>query len=150
MKILLGILTGVCLVLILFYGFRKIVNPYYAVSIPQFITDTSKKRLAQEDLIGLKTATLSLEEKISSANKRIDDILIFGGIIVTLLLAINVVVYVNAERQVEKYFRDNFEAHKQKVLTYRDEIEEMVGQAKTELELAQTLRRQAQTIQTPE
>ncbi len=75
-----------------------------------------------------------------------DDILIFGGIIITLLLAINVVAYVNAERQVERYFMENFEIHKQKVLTYKMEIEEMVAEAKTELELAQDLRRRIESL----
>jgi len=77
--------------------------------------------------------------------------LIFGGIIVTLLLAINVAVYVNSERQVDKYFRDNFEIHKQKVLKYTTEAEEMAGKIKAELELWQNLRKQqTQTVQTPQ
>ncbi|HMH21345.1 MAG TPA: hypothetical protein VK563_06200 [Puia sp.] len=151
MKIALGISIGVFSTLAIFLWFRVFINPKYTLSIPQFITDTSRKRLAQEDIISLKNQSLGFEEKIASANKRLDDMLIFGGIIVTLLLAINVAVYVNSERQVDKYFRDNFEIHKQKVLKYTTEAEEMAGKIKAELELWQNLRKQqTQTVQTPQ
>ena len=149
MKIIFGILIGVSIFFILFWGYRKIINPYYTLSIPQFVVDTSKKRLAQEDIIALKNQSLTLEEKLASNNKRIDDMLIFGGIIITLLLSINVVVYLNAEKEVDKYFREHFETHKQKVLKYLAEVEETAGKIKTELELLQNLRKQAETIQTP-
>jgi hypothetical protein len=143
MKVLLGVLIGILITLSLFWGYRRVISPFYSLSIPEFVTDTTRKRLAQEDIIALKNQTLSLDEKISSTNKRLDDILIFGGIIITLLLAINVTVYVNSERQVEKYFRDNFDAHKQRVLKITSEAEETAGKVKAELEIVQNLRRSA-------
>ena len=149
MKVFLGILLGIGITFALFWGYREVVNPYYKVSIPQFVVDSSKKVASEGDIIVLKSQGLKIEERIESANKRLDDMLIFGGIIITLLLAINVTVYVNSERQVEKYFRDNFEIHKQKVTKYLSDVEEMAGKIKTELELIQNIKKQGQSVQTP-
>lgn len=149
MKVALGILIGFTIIFSLFYGYRKVINPHYKVSIPQFVTDTSKIIHFQDDIAALQTQSLNLEEKLASANKRIDDMLIFGGIIITLLLAINVGVYVNAEKEVNKHFRENFDIHKEKVLKYLAEVEETAGKIKTELDLVQNIREKAEVIQTP-
>jgi uncharacterized protein YneF (UPF0154 family) len=146
MKVVWGILLGFCLVFVLLWGYRNIINPNYILSIPQFVSGTSRKRPAQEDIIALKSQSLNLEEKIASANKRVDDLLIFGGIIITLLLAINVGVYVNAEKQADKYFRDNFEIHKQKILKYLVETEEAANKIKAELELTVSERKQIESV----
>jgi uncharacterized protein YneF (UPF0154 family) len=149
MKVLLGVLIGFFIVFSLFWGYRRIINPYYTLMIPKFVSDTSNKRIAQDDIIGLKNQSFNLEEKIASANKRLDDLLIFGTIIISLLLGINVSVYVSAERQVEKYFRENFDAHKKKVEDTVKNIEEMAGKMKTELELAETSRKRIENVQPP-
>ncbi|MES2372202.1 MAG: hypothetical protein V4557_06460 [Bacteroidota bacterium] len=149
MKILFGILIGVIIAFSLLFGNRKLINPYYTLSIPEFVIDTSKKRLSQEDIISLKNQSLSLEEKLASNNKRLDDLLIFGGIIITLLLAISVGVYINAERKVEKHLKDNFDIHKEKVLKYLAEVEETAGKIKTELDLLQNIRKRTEQVQIP-
>jgi uncharacterized protein YneF (UPF0154 family) len=149
MKVLLGVLIGFFVVFSLFWGYRKIINPYYTLTIPKFVSDSSNKRIAQDDIINLKSQSLSLEEKIASANKRLDDLLIFGTIIISLLLGINVSVYVSAERQVEKYFKENFDAHKKKVEDTVKSVEEMAGKIKAELELAEASRKRLENVQTP-
>ena len=149
MKILFGIAIGIGLVFSVFWVFRKAVSPYYLLSVPKFITDTTKKSYSIEDLNNLRVQSLALEEKLASTNKRIDDLLIFGGIIITLLLAINVGVFVNAQREVDKHLKENFENHKTKILGYLAEVEETVGRAKAELELVQDLRKNAEPITTP-
>jgi len=149
MRIFLGILIGICITFALLWGYRKFINPFYEVSVPHFVADTSKKVLVQGDMVELKSQNLSTIEKIESVNKRLDDLLIFGTIIITLLLAINVTVYVNTDRQVDKYFRDNFEAHKEKVTKHLAEVEEMAGKIKTEFEIIQNIRKQSETVQTP-
>lgn len=70
------------------------------------------------------------QEKIAALNKRLDDILIFGGVIVTLLLAINAGVFVNAERQVESFMQKNFHH-------YHEQIKITVGKAERMLEEAE-------------
>jgi hypothetical protein len=120
-KYLIGILSGILIMCLLLWGFRVIINPQYALSVPHFVTDTSKKRPSQEDIIALTKQFLLIEEKTVSTNKRMDDILVFGGIIITLLLAINVSIFVNAERLVEKYFKENFETHKKRAEKYADD-----------------------------
>jgi uncharacterized protein YneF (UPF0154 family) len=97
--------------------------------------------MAQEDVFEIKNEILTSNEKISSIDKRIDDVLVFGGIIVTLLLAINIGVFINVDKQVDKHLKDNFEVHKKKIMEYASEVEQAVGKIRTELELAQNLRR---------
>ena len=52
-----------------------------------------------------------LEEQVNSLQKRIDDMYVFAGVVVTLLLAINVGVYVRAANQINDYIKDNFKKH---------------------------------------
>ena len=149
MKIGLGILTGILICFLLLFGYRKVINPYYTLLIPKFAVDTSRKISPQEDVISLKNETLGLEEKISSTNKRMDDFLVFGGIIITLLLAINIGVYINTDRQVDRHLKENFEKHREKVEKYLSEVEEMAGKVQAELELAQSHRKKFESLQTP-
>ncbi|MFZ6024240.1 MAG: hypothetical protein ACOYVG_07260 [Bacteroidota bacterium] len=141
MKVLFGILLGMIIVLCLLYGSKKVINPYYTLTIPKFLTDTTKKKYLQEDLIEIKNQTLTIEEKFASVNKRLDDMLVFGGIILTLILAINIGVFVNSERQVDKHMKDNFEIHKNKVLNTLSDVEKTAGRIKAELDIAQDLRK---------
>ncbi len=149
MKFWLGVFVGVCILFILFWGYRVIINPHYALLTPKFITDNTQKRFVPEELHAWKTTVLNMEEKISSTNKRIDDFFIFGGIIITLLLAINVGVYVNADNVVDKHLKDHFGVHQKKVEGHLAEVEQIAGKVKTELELVQTFRKQIESIQPP-
>ena len=150
MRILWGILIGILICLTLLFGYRKVINPYYTMSIPKFITDTSKKPIISESEInGLKTQLLSSEEKISYYNKRIDDILIFGGIIVTLLLVINVAVYTNGEKQVTKYLEDNVGSFRDRAQDLLGQIQETASSVNTEWELMQSKKEEAENVQPP-
>lgn len=55
------------------------------------------------------------DEKLNSLNKRIDDLYVFAGVVVTLMLAINVSVYVRAANQIDDYIKENFENRKKVV-----------------------------------
>jgi hypothetical protein len=52
-----------------------------------------------------------IEARIDSLQTRIDDMYVFAGLVVTLLLAINVGVYVKAANQVDDYLKENIERH---------------------------------------
>ena len=147
MKLVQGILLGIGLTFGLFLGYRQVISPYYALTVPRFVTDTTKKVIAQGDVVDLKNQNLSTIEKIEALNKRLDDLLIFGAIIITLLLAINVSVFVNTDRQVDKYFRDNFETHKNKVTKYLEEVTEMAGKVQTQFDLIQNINETGQAVQ---
>lgn len=150
MRVAWGITIGFCILFVLFWGYRKVITPFYTLTVPKFVTDTSKKYMSQEALNDLKTSELTLTEKVESENKRLDDILIFGGVIVTLLLAINIGVYVNAKKEVANYMEDNFSIHKKKIDDILAEVQESAGKAKTELELFQAFTKdQTRKIQTP-
>ncbi len=108
------------------------------MTLPHIISDTSrvvKKQDFFEHINTVKTEQLSISERVASINKRIDDLIVFGGIIVTLLLAINVSVYIRADAQVEKHFRTNFENHKLKADTYLAVISKAAERANSELSM---------------
>lgn len=70
--------------------------------------------------------TSSIDEKFNSLNTRLNDFYIFSGILITLLLAINISVYIKAASEVENHMKDNFE-------TYKDKLEGLVGEAEDSL-----------------
>jgi len=90
-----------------------------------------------------------VEEKVNSINRRIDDVLIFGGIIVTLLLAINVSVYFRTGHEVEKHFKEHFKDQKKEIDDSVKEIRGLLNQAKTEVDFAEEYRKNI-TEQKPE
>ena len=52
---------------------------------------------------------------VNSLHTRINDFYIFAGIVITLLLAINVGVYIKADEEVDKHFRENFDKYEKEV-----------------------------------
>lgn len=56
-----------------------------------------------------------VNEAMSSLHSRINDFYIFAGIVITLLLAINVGVYIKADEEVDKHFRENFGTYRKKI-----------------------------------
>jgi predicted transporter len=98
MKILMGLLLGILIMTGVMWSFSKTGD--------RQVTTTSGYQCEKSSC----DAAL-FEEKIASVNKRLDDILIFGGIIITLLLGINAGVFINAERQVESYMRRNYQVY---------------------------------------
>ena len=138
-KYLLGALIGIFFFLAIYFGYRKILlaerfdySHYKNYSILAFPPNTP---LSDSLSIDYKIVLSNLEEKINSINKRIDDLYIFGGIIITLLLAINVAVYVNAESIVEKFLKENYEKYSQKIKSYSDQAEVEFIKLRTQVEL---------------
>lgn len=142
MKILLGIAFGIIITLFLLFYFRKTsYEPQYHPIIT--VSDSSfknKTELAGE-ITTLKIANNLLEEKLGSINKRFDDVLIFGGIIVTLLLAINVGVYVKAENEVKRHFEEHFDRYKKKMQGDAEEVKVLLAQVRADAESAQKLKK---------
>jgi|GEM_PF-1932818 len=115
MKILMGVLAGVLIMIIAAWCFSNTDDRMMALG-HRYETSSNE--------------TVLLEERIVSVNKRLDDILIFGGIIVTLLLAINAGVFVNAERQVESYMRRNYQVYLDQILADLKRADGMLGQVR--------------------
>lgn len=150
LKILLGVLIGILATIILLFCERKLVNPYYVVTVPKFITDTTKRVALPEETINASKLSFTLEEKSSYINKRIDDILIFCGIIITLLLAINISVFVNAERLVQKHMTEHFEEHEKKILSYVKQVEQAAGKAITQISLTEEMKPSVSKNESPQ
>ena len=143
-KYLFGALIGILIFLTIYFCYRKIFlverfdySHYKNYSILAF---PPKTVLGDSLSIDYKIALSNAEEKINSLNKRIDDLYIFGGIIITLLLAINVAVYVNAESIVEKYLKENYQKYNEKIRSFCDEAEIEFIKLRTEAELITDLR----------
>ena len=58
-----------------------------------------------QSFLQIKNAQSNYEEKFSSIGKRLDDFLVFGGVVITLLLAITVSVYLKTESEVDKHMK---------------------------------------------
>ena len=124
--ILVGMLMGVALILSILAGYRNIITKYAPINIPNWTYDskfisTDKGKNIQsiiENVNSLKIELVNLDEKVYSTNKRLDDLLIYGTVVITLLLAIIVGVYFRASAEVDKYFKENFDSHIEKMNGY--------------------------------
>jgi len=68
------------------------------VLIAVYVTNTKALVISPHDM----------PEVVNSLHTRINDFYIFAGIVTTLLLAINVGVFIRAEDEVEKHIKQNF------------------------------------------
>lgn len=107
---------------------------------PKFVQNDSmntNKDYNIENQIEIKT----INERIQSINQRFDDLYIFGGIIITLVLAIIVSVYIRAESEVDKHFKDNFEKYKNQIIKNSIEAEKIISEIKVKAVLLEELKR---------
>jgi len=135
-KILIGIFFGM-IISLLFYIFWD--NVILTKRENKFIIpiDTAQaKGLINKEIIDKPiTRIFQLDEEITSFNQRLDDLYILGGIIIALLLAINIGVYIKAEAEIEKHFKDSFSKYKEQVINCVNEAESLIKKAQTELDL---------------
>jgi predicted PurR-regulated permease PerM len=92
----------------------------------------------RNELAVLKSQQAVLEAQLTAYNKRIDDIFIFGGIIITLLLAIIASVYIKAEHDVESHFKKNFDSYRRRSLETLSEVQQFSTTAKTQIGMMQS------------
>lgn len=57
-----------------------------------------------------------LEPSVNASHSRINDFYIFAGIVITLLLAINVGVFVRADEEVDKQIQKTFKKHEKAIV----------------------------------
>jgi uncharacterized protein YneF (UPF0154 family) len=120
MKIVMGVLIGILIMTVVTWLLKE----------PENAAATRLGRLYE---MKEEKADIVYDEKIVAINKRLDDILIFGGIIITLLLGINAGVFVNAERQVESYMQKNFHHYSDQIQNNVKRVEQMVEHAEGKL-----------------
>jgi hypothetical protein len=141
-KFLLGVLVGFFILLVIYFCYSKffIDERFNNESNNSSISISPKTNQEANSLIEYKIALSNFEEKISSLNKRFDDLLIFEGIIITLLLGISVAVYVNAESIVEKHLKENYEKYNAKIKSYADQSETDFIKLQTQIDLTMDLK----------
>jgi hypothetical protein len=139
MKFVLGILCGILLMLIAIF----VITGNNNTQLPQTqVPDTSSEKgikkkgeVTKEDFFSIKMQQGIHEESLAAYNRRIDDILSFGGIIVTLLLVIVAGVYVKAERDVDKHLKEQFQTYQSKIIKIVDEADIQSSIALAQLEV---------------
>ena len=57
----------------------------------------------------------NVDSAVNALHSRINDFYIFAGIVITLLLAINVGVFVNADDEVDKQIKGRFEKYEEEI-----------------------------------
>jgi uncharacterized integral membrane protein len=139
-KAFFGALVALCLFLLFLYLFDKpVVSRYFSdLEIAKIKSEITKVSIADTNkslLTEVKSQLANNEEKLSSINKRFDDLYILAGIIVTLLLAINVGIFVNTDSKIDKYFTEHYEETTKKVKKYEIQIEALFSEYKALVEL---------------
>jgi hypothetical protein len=63
----------------------------------------------------LVITTADINDAVSSLHSRINDFYLFAGIVITLLLAINVGVFIKADHETDKHIRENFDKREERI-----------------------------------
>lgn len=135
-KVVLGIFIGMAFMLLIsfFYNNVILINRENKFIIPP--DSTQLKGEINEEIIDKPiTRIFQLDEEITSLTKRFDDLYILGSIIIGLLLAINIGVYIRADAEIERHFKENFTKYKEQVINTVSESESLIKKAQTELDL---------------
>jgi hypothetical protein len=154
-KVVLGILIGIFTVLIVYFSYRIYYLPDKPITFYQTILDsarTSRTLAIREKLADIKIAEANTDEKLISINKRFDDYLLFGGIVVTLLLGIVATVYFKTEAEVAKNFDEKFGDYQKRIQAAADKVEKLLNSVEAEAEIIQGIRQtlSASQSKTPE
>jgi hypothetical protein len=68
---------------------------------------------------------VGLEPGVNALHARINDFYIFAGIVITLLLAINVGVFVRADEEVDKQIKENFGKRQEEIVAIAEQLREL-------------------------
>jgi len=109
----------------------------------KMMRDTAQK-ITPLTINDIKVKLLNLDEKITSTNKRFDDLYILGGIIITLLIAINIGVFITVENKVDRYFKEHFDEHEKNIVTSEKEAGTLLGKIRLYHESLPTTQQNAQ------
>jgi len=160
LKILLGVIIGIAAVISFLIVYRA-WGLHNMIQAPVCLgkSDTTKDALIQI-VNQLKITNLNYQEKFDSINKRLDDFLLFGGLIITLLLAISVSVYFKTEAEVDKHMKisrkdinDDIAASKTIIKGYVTEMQSNLKESAAllqDIRTAATTAKQASKAITPE
>lgn len=84
------------------------------VLIAVYVTNTKALAIVEADV----------NVVVSSLHSRINDFYIFAGIVITLLLAINVGVFVKADAEVESQIKKTFGKHEEEIIGLIDKYQQ--------------------------
>lgn len=139
-QVFLGTALGLCLFFTVLLVFHKPIVERYFLDITlekiqneQYVLLLNK--IKKDSISLISTPTTNYDERLISMNKRFDDFYIMAGIIITLLLAINIGIYVNTDSKVDRYFQDHFEEQEAKIKKKVAESEKIVATLKSTTEL---------------
>lgn len=138
-KFIFGIIIGILLLLILYFCFnlgkekREDTVFFRMEKVISIVNEKSKfKSESTSELMEQKLKNAINEERINTLNTRFNDLYVLGGIIVTVLLAINLGVYIKTEQEVAKHFTDNYSEYKTQIEEKLTESTTLVQKIKAE------------------
>jgi hypothetical protein len=82
----------------------------------------------------LEITAVNVNEAVSSLHTRINDFYIFAGIVITLLLAINVGVFIRTDDEVENHITENFENYHKRIQDIHKKCEELLEELQSDIE----------------
>jgi len=133
-KFLAGFVLCALIALLFVVAYSKTKQAKELIAIEKQTIDLLKNPngkipILSEDELNIKIN--AVDEKINSVNKRFDDLYLLGGTIVTLLLAINIGIFLRTQAEVDRYFKKNFEAHLGRITDYEKQAAEQLGKITT-------------------
>jgi hypothetical protein len=130
-RIFIGMLIGIFLCVAASFMYRTYwLRDYTVQPVSVENIDTTKMAIAA-CVNQMKSVHTNYEEKFNSVSKRLDDFLVFGGMIITLLLAVTVSVYLKTETEVSKHFKENFEAYEKRIVDSTNKVEQATASVLT-------------------
>lgn len=140
-KIFFGIFVGIAVSLLGVFIFSKLGSKSIEQKINNtysYIKDIYQPADLKEKIEAFQKKSEITDEKINTINTRFNDMYVLGGVIITLLLGINISVYIRAENEVNKHFKENYNKHKEQIVSYVSEAEKLVGELKSKVDLAKS------------
>lgn len=90
------------------------------VLVAVYVTNTKALVVTAQDV----------NDAVTSLHSRINDFYIFAGIVITLLLAINVGVYIKADQEVDRQISELIKKHEKKIERMNDKRKKMITELK--------------------
>jgi hypothetical protein len=90
------------------------------VLVAVYVTNTKALVVTAQDV----------NDAVTSLHSRINDFYIFAGIVITLLLAINVGVYIKADEEVDRQISELIKKHEKKIERMNDKRKKMITELK--------------------
>ena len=127
-RYLVGIVLGMAVVLLMHVAYKStgLHDGFnYVVYDIKYNKDSVKNLVFVPAPVSKERDIEALEGKVNTLNARFNDLYVFAGAVVTLLLAINISIYIKAGNEVDRHMSDNYEKYAEKIKAKVEEVEKI-------------------------